>query len=90
LIPLEDWIKIMENEIHHYRDGNVVLYKRERSHRWQTRLKLPNDKWKRISTKKTDVETAKEIACDKYGEIRFRIKNKMPIDTKRFKKATRT
>ena len=40
----------MENEIHHFRDGNVVLYRRERSFRWQVRLKLPNNKWKRIST----------------------------------------
>lgn len=42
----------MENDIHHFRDGNVVLYKRDRSKRWQARLKLPNDKWKRLSTKK--------------------------------------
>ena len=74
----------MENEIHHFRDGNVVLYRRERSLRWQARLKLPNDKWKRISTKKTDVPTAKDIACDKYDEIRFKIKNKLPLETKRF------
>ncbi len=80
----------MENEIYHFRDGNVVLYKRERSHRWQARLKLLNDKWKRISTKKSDVETAKEIACNRDDKVRFRIKNKMPIDTKRFKTATRT
>lgn len=75
----------MENDIHHFRDGNVVLYKRDRSKRWQARLKLPNDKWKRLSTKKNDIATTKEIACDKYDEIRFRIKNNLPIDTKRFK-----
>ena len=56
----------MANEIHHYRDGNVVLYKRERSNKYQARVKLPNGKWKRISTKKVDVKLAMEIACDQY------------------------
>ena len=74
----------MENQIHHFRDGNVVLYKRERSDKWQARFKLPNDKWKRISTKKTDVDSAQKIACDQYDYIRFRIKDNLPIDTKRF------
>jgi site-specific recombinase XerD len=76
---------MMENEIHHFRDGNVVLYKRERSERWQARLKLPNNKWKRISTKRTDLLTAKDIACDKYDEFRFRVKSKLPLKTKKFR-----
>ncbi len=74
----------MENEIHHYRDGNVVLYKRERSNKYQARVKLPNGKWKRISTKKIDVRLAMEIACNQYDEIRFKIKHDIPINTKRF------
>jgi integrase len=74
----------MENEIHHYRDGNVVLYKRDRSNKWQARVKLPNGKWKRISTKKNDIKFAKEIACDQYDDFRFKVKNKLPLDTKRF------
>ena len=74
----------MENEIQHYRDGNVVLYKRDRSNKWQARVKLPNGKWKRISTKKNAIKFAKEIACDHYDDFRFRVKNKLPLNTKRF------
>ena len=74
----------MENEIHHYRDGNVVLYKRDRSNKWQARVKLPNGKWKRISTKTNDIRLAKDIACDQYDDFRFRVKNKLPLNTKRF------
>ncbi len=73
------------NEIHYYRDENVVLYKRERSKRWQARFKLPNNKWKRISTKKTDLKDASEIACDQYDEMRFRIKHNLAMDSRRFK-----
>lgn len=73
------------SEIHHYRDGNVVLYKRDRSKRWQSRIKLPNDKWKRISTKKTDLKDASEYAGEKYDEYRFRIKSNLPLETRRFK-----
>ncbi|HPQ42949.1 MAG TPA: hypothetical protein PKZ42_01885 [Syntrophales bacterium] len=48
----------MESVIHHYRDGNVVLYKREKGNKWQARLKLPSGKWKRISTKNSDLRIA--------------------------------
>lgn len=51
----------MENRTHHFRDGNVVLYERERGQRWQARMKLPNDKGKRISTKKRDAASASRL-----------------------------
>ena len=79
----------MENELNRFRDGNVVLYKRDRSKRWQARIKLPDGKWKRISTKKNDIRRAKQVACDQYDEIRFKIKNDIPITTKRFSSVAR-
>lgn len=72
-------------DLHHFRDGNVVLYKRQRSKRWQSRIKLPNNQWKRISTKKTDLKDASEYAGEKYDEYRFRIKSNLPLETRKFK-----
>lgn len=71
-------------ELQHFRDGKVVLYRRAKSPKWQARLKIPNGKWHRMSTKETDLNLAKEIACDKYDDIRFRTKNNLSILTKKF------
>lgn len=68
----------------HFRDGDVVLYKRGRSSLWQARLRLPSGKWKRISTKKSVVEDAAKVACERYDEIRFLSSKNMPIESKRF------
>lgn len=68
----------------HYRDGNVVLYRRGRSSRWQARFKMPDNSWKRISTGKNSIRDASEVACDKYDEMRFRLKSNLPLDTRRF------
>jgi hypothetical protein len=32
-----------------FREGNVVLYIRERSNKYQARIKLENNKWKGLS-----------------------------------------
>ena len=68
-----------------FREGNVVLYIRERSKKFQARLKMENDKWKRISTGESNLKKASLIACEKYDELRFKIKNKIIVDTRRFK-----
>ena len=73
----------------HFREGNVVLYTRERSKRYQARIKLANNKWKRISTGESDLEKASQIACEKYDEIKFKVKNKIALDTRRFKDVAR-
>jgi len=75
----------MSDQLHHYRDGNVVLYRRGRSSRWQARIKLPNNKWKRISTGMNDLRDAKEVAGENYDEFRFRLKMNIPLETRRFK-----
>ena len=68
-----------------FREGNVILYRRERSKYFQARIKLQNNKWKRISTGETKKEEASAVACEIYDEIKFKEKNKISLDTRRFK-----
>ena len=67
-----------------YRDGNVYLYKRKLSNKYQARLKLPNGKWKRISTGESDLKLASEIACAEYDEIKVLDKHHISVDSRRF------
>jgi integrase len=46
---------------------------------------LPNGKWKRISTKRNNVEDASKVACEKYDEVRFLSSKNLPIESKQFK-----
>ena len=64
-------------------DGEVKVYKRGNSKRWQATFKI-EDHWIRISTGKTVLEDAKQVARDQYLEYRFRAKHDLPIATKRF------
>lgn len=70
------------NELHHFRNEQVVLYKRGKY--WQARLKLPTKKWHRISTKTTNLKEAENFACEYYDDIKFREKHKMALLTKKF------
>lgn len=54
------------------RDGEVVLYKRERSAVWQARFRLYDKKWHSVSTKHYNLEFASRAACEIYDEARFR------------------
>jgi len=60
------------SEIIHLRDGEVVLYKRPHSSKWQARFKLADGKWHSISTKTRDVDKAGKAACKEYDNARFR------------------
>ena len=68
----------------HYREGDVYLYQRENSSRFQARLKLNNGKWKRISTGESDQKKAGKVACDQYDEIKVLEKRKLFVDSRRF------
>ena len=72
----------------HFRDGAVVLYKRERSNNYQARIKIGKGKgsWKRIATGFSDLEQASDFACDKYDEQRFRVKSGLAPDSRTFKR----
>jgi len=60
------------NRIVYLRDGDVVLYKRERSSVWQMRYKLYDKEWRRVSTKHRNIDYAVRVASDIYDEARFR------------------
>ncbi|MFM8511059.1 MAG: integrase, partial [Betaproteobacteria bacterium] len=56
------------------RDGELILYRRQRSLLYQCRFKLPDGKWHRQSTGRASVEQAVVAACDIYDEARYRLK----------------
>lgn len=59
------------NETIKLRDGEVVLYRRPESQRWQARFKLPDNTWHRITTKRTNIEEASRVATEEYDRARF-------------------
>ncbi len=66
------------------RDGEVVLYRRDLSSKWQARFKLPSSGWHRISTKRSNLTEAKRIAGDAYDRARFRAEDGLNAISKRF------
>ena len=68
---------------HHMRDGLVVVAMRPNTTKWQMRIKRPTGDWEIKSTKTAELKIAKEIALERYDELRFRQKNDMPLDDAR-------
>lgn len=63
-------------ETHHYKNDQVVLYHREKSKKWQFRVKVPGtNRWKYYSSGTRELEKAVEIACEKYDEMRILAKH---------------
>jgi hypothetical protein len=56
------------------RDGELVLYRRERSLQYQCRFKLPDGTWQRQTTGKANPEHAIAAACDICNESRYRLR----------------
>jgi len=67
------------------RDGEVVLYRREGAPKWQARFKLPDNKWHRISTKRTVIDEAIRVAGEAYDRARFRHKEGLNAVSRRFR-----
>jgi integrase len=63
---------LTNNNLVYLRDGEVVLYKRERSTVWQMRYRLFDKEWRRVSTKHHNIDYAIKVAGDIYDEARFR------------------
>ncbi|MBU3548408.1 tyrosine-type recombinase/integrase [Polynucleobacter sp. P1-05-14] len=84
-------LKYLENlatgKLVHMRDGNITLYKRERSNQWQMRFRLFDKKWHRVSTGYEDLEYAKKKAGDIYDRARFMEELGLPPLNKRFDSA---
>lgn len=67
------------------RDGEVVLYRRGVSPKWQVRYKLPDNKWHRASTKRTQLDEAKRVAGELYDKARFRHSEGINAVSRRFR-----
>ena len=65
-------------------NGLVVLYQRDRSARWQARMKLADKSWRRVSTGETDSVKAGKAALKLYYDAEFKLDNKLPQNTRRF------
>ena len=77
-------VTLVNESFAHARNGEVVLYKRGDSTRWQARFKLKDLKWRRLATKHTNIHYAAETACECYDRARFLFAAKIPIASKRF------
>jgi len=65
-------------------DGSVVLFRRSGSKRWQARIRRTTGKWVVYSTKKADIEAAKEVAENKYRDMEYAQKMGRVVVTRRF------
>jgi len=75
--------RVNEN-LAHVRGGEVVLYKRGDSAKWQARYKLKDLKWHIVATKHANIQYAVEVACEAYDRARFLFAENNPISSKRF------
>jgi integrase len=73
----------LRDDTHLILDGEVRVYRRERSKRWQASFNIDGHTI-RISTGKRDLAEAKEYARDAFLEYKFRHKNDLPVVTKKF------
>jgi hypothetical protein len=73
----------LRDDTHLLLDGEVRVYRRERSKRWQASFSIDGHTI-RVSTGTRDLSDAKEKARDTYLEYKFRYKNDLPIVTKKF------
>lgn len=76
--------KTAKGDIHHLRDGCVVLYRRPRSSVWQVRFKLFDQRWHRFTTKYKDLAFAKKVAGEIYDRAKFKEEMGIPLRTRRF------
>ena len=72
----------LRDDTHLILDGEVRVYRRERSKRWQAAFVIDGHTI-RISTGKRDLAEAKEYARDTFLEYKFRHKNDLPGDLER-------
>ena len=65
-------------------NGEVVLYKRERTYVWQARIRLADKSWLRLSTRAKDRLVAANNAIKRYYDTVFKHEHKLPQNTRRF------
>ena len=77
-------VRLVNEKLAHARGGEVVLYKRGDSTRWQARFKLKDLKWHRVATKHHNIQYAAQVASEAYDRARFLFAENIPISSKRF------
>ena len=77
-------VELVNENLAHARNGEVVLYKRGDSKRWQARFKLKDLKWHRVATKHANINYAAEVGCEAYDRARFLSAENLPVTSKRF------
>jgi integrase len=75
---------VINENLVHLRDGEVVLYRRENSGKWQARYKLSDKRWHRISTKEKNIDYASKVATEAYDRARFLAEEDVVITSKKF------
>ena len=78
----------LRDDTHLILDGEVRVYRRERSKGWQAAFVIDGHTI-RISTGKRDLSEVKEYARDTFLEYKFRHKNDLPVVTKKFSDVAR-
>ena len=73
----------LRDDTHIILDGEVRVYRRANSKRWQAAFSIDGHTI-RVSTGKRDLDEAKEAAKETFLEYKFRHKNDLPIVTKKF------
>ncbi len=66
--------------------GLIIFRRADVKHRnWYCRIRLPRaDRYKTVSLKTADIDTAREKAFDQDADLRFRIKHEVPIFNRPF------
>jgi integrase len=59
-------------DIHRFRDGDIVVFRRPRSSRWQARIRVPGGGWRRVTTRVRDLEAARRAAEAVLDKMRAR------------------
>ena len=75
---------VINENLVHLRDGEVVLYRRENSGKWQARYKLSDKRWHRISAKEKNIDYASKVATEAYDRARFLVEEDVVITSKKF------
>jgi integrase len=79
-----DDLATAQGRLVHLRDNEVVLFKVPRSNYWQARFRIYTGKWIRFSTRRRNLDDARQIACDRYDEARYRERLGFTALVKRF------
>lgn len=61
---------------------DIRLYIRDGTKNYSARIRLPDGKWKRISTGTSDENKAREQALHHYAEMKFRVSNNLVPDSR--------